>query len=271
MTLSIEDLTFFYRNREVLHEIAFAIGHCEIVAILGPNGVGKTTLLKCLNRILQPREGVVYLDGQNLFRLEGREIARNIGYVPQRIETGRLTAFDAVLLGRKPHIGWNLSEQDLKKVDAVFRRLSMEHLRLAYIDEMSGGELQKVAIARALVQEPRILLLDEPTSNLDLRNQVSILSTIARIVTEHGISAVMTMHDLNHAIRCRPVHLSQGWTYPCTRGSGDDHLEDDRGGLRSAGHHRQTRRGDLRRPGELPGPDGCMNTKNEVYIHVREP
>ncbi|HQJ87477.1 MAG TPA: ABC transporter ATP-binding protein [Methanoregulaceae archaeon] len=201
MTLSIEDLTFFYRNREVLHEIAFAIGHCEIVAILGPNGVGKTTLLKCLNRILQPREGVVYLDGQNLFRLEGREIARNIGYVPQRIETGRLTAFDAVLLGRKPHIGWNLSEQDLKKVDAVFRRLSMEHLRLAYIDEMSGGELQKVAIARALVQEPRILLLDEPTSNLDLRNQVSILSTIARIVTEHGISAVMTMHDLNHAIR----------------------------------------------------------------------
>ncbi|HOT95324.1 MAG TPA: ABC transporter ATP-binding protein [Methanoregulaceae archaeon] len=201
MTLSIEDLTFFYRNREVLHEIAFAIGHCEIVAILGPNGVGKTTLLKCLNRILQPREGVVYLDGQNLFRLEGREIARNIGYVPQRIETGRLTAFDAVLLGRKPHIGWNLSEQDLKKVDAVFRRLSMEHLRLAYIDEMSGGELQKVAIARALVQEPRVLLLDEPTSNLDLRNQVSILSTIARIVTEHGISAVMTMHDLNHAIR----------------------------------------------------------------------
>ncbi len=201
MTLSVQDLSFFYRNREVLNEIAFSIGKCEIVAILGPNGVGKTTLLKCLNRILQPRGGVVCLDGKDLFRLDGSEIARNIGYVPQRIETGRLTAFDAVLLGRKPHIGWDISENDLRMVDAVFRRLAMEHLRLAYIDEMSGGELQKVAIARALVQEPRILLLDEPTSNLDLKNQVAILSTISRIVREHGISAVMTMHDLNHAIR----------------------------------------------------------------------
>jgi iron complex transport system ATP-binding protein len=215
MTLSVEDLTFFYRNREVLNEIAFSIGRCEIVAILGPNGVGKTTLLKCLNRILQPRDGVVYLDGQDIFRLEGREIARNIGYVPQRIETGRLTAFDAVLLGRKPHIGWDLTEKDLMMVDAVFRRLAMDHLRLAYIDEMSGGELQKVAIARALVQEPKILLLDEPTSNLDLKNQVAILSTIARIVREHGISAVMTMHDLNHAIRYadRFIFLKNGRIY----------------------------------------------------------
>ncbi|MCQ8894198.1 MAG: ABC transporter ATP-binding protein [Methanolinea sp.] len=215
MTLSIQDLTFFYRNQEVLHEIAFSIGKCEIVAILGPNGVGKTTLLKCLNRILRPRDGVVYLDGQELFRLDGAEIARNIGYVPQRIETGRLTAFDAVLLGRKPHIGWDLTDKDLKMVDAVFRRLAMDHLRLAYIDEMSGGELQKVAIARALVQEPRILLLDEPTSNLDLKNQVAILSTIARVVREHGISAVMTMHDINHAIRYadRFIFLKNGRIY----------------------------------------------------------
>jgi len=201
MTLSVQDLSFFYRNREVLNEIAFSIGKCEIVAILGPNGVGKTTLLKCLNRILQPRGGVVCLDGKDLFRLDGSEIARNIGYVPQRIETGRLTAFDAVLLGRKPHIGWDISENDLRMVDAVFRRLAMEHLRLAYIDEMSGGELQKIAIARAIVQEPKVLLLDEPTSNLDLKNQVNILSIITQIVHEHHIAAVMTMHDLNQALR----------------------------------------------------------------------
>jgi len=201
MILTVEDLKFFYRNREVLNDIAFSIGKSEIVAILGPNGVGKTTLLKCLNRILTPREGVVYLDGQDIFRLNGNEIARSIGYVPQRVETGKLTAFDAVLLGRKPHIGWELKEKDLKIVDAVFRQLSMDHLRLASIDEMSGGELQKVAIARALVQEPQVLLLDEPTSNLDLKNQVGILTTISRIVREHDIAAVMTMHDLNHALR----------------------------------------------------------------------
>jgi len=111
MILTVEDLNFFYRNREVLNDIAFSIGKSEIVAILGPNGVGKTTLLKCLNRILRPREGVVYLDGQDIFRLNGNEIARSIGYVPQRVETGMLTAFDAVLLGRKPHIGWELKEK----------------------------------------------------------------------------------------------------------------------------------------------------------------
>ncbi|MCQ1535450.1 ABC transporter ATP-binding protein [Methanosarcina sp. KYL-1] len=201
MILNVEELRFLYRNREVLKEIAFNIGEGEIVVILGPNGVGKTTLLKCLNRILQPKGGAVHIDGENLLELEMMEIARKIGYVPQRVETGRLTAFDAVLLGRRPHIKWDISEKDLKIVDSVFRLLSMEKLRLAYIDEMSGGELQKVAIARSLVQEPKVLLLDEPTSSLDLKNQVEILAIIRQIVHEHRIAAVMTMHDLNQALR----------------------------------------------------------------------
>ncbi|MBP1928669.1 iron complex transport system ATP-binding protein [Methanolinea mesophila] len=201
MILSVDELRFLYRNREVLREVAFSLGEGEVVAILGPNGVGKTTLLKCLNRILRPKGGVITLDGDKLAALDLMEIARRIGYVPQRVETGRLTAFDAVLLGRRPHIGWDVTEKDLKIVDAVFCRLSMEPLRLAYIDEMSGGELQKVAIARSLVQEPKVLLLDEPTSNLDLRNQVEILTTIVHIVREHRIAAVMTMHDLNQALR----------------------------------------------------------------------
>lgn len=201
MILNVEELRFLYRNREVLKEIAFNIDEGEIVVILGPNGVGKTTLLKCLNRILQPKGGAVHIEGENLLELEMMEIARKIGYVPQRVETGRLTAFDAVLLGRRPHIKWDISQKDLKIVDSVFRLLSMEKLRLAYIDEMSGGELQKVAIARSLVQEPKVLLLDEPTSSLDLKNQVEILAIIRQIVKEHRIAAVMTMHDLNQALR----------------------------------------------------------------------
>ncbi len=201
MILSVEELKFLYRNREILHEIAFSIDEGEVVAILGPNGVGKTTLLKCLNRILHPKGGAVHIDGENLFDLGTMEIARLIGYVPQRVETGRLTAFDAVLLGRRPHIKWDITEKDLKIVDSVFRLLSMEKLRMSYIDEMSGGELQKVAIARSLVQEPKILLLDEPTSSLDLRNQIEILAVIRQIVLEHRIAAIMTMHDLNQALR----------------------------------------------------------------------
>ena len=201
MILNVEELKFLYRNREILENVALEVNHGEMVAILGPNGVGKTTLLKCLNRILKPRSGQVYLDGAEVGSLDTGEIARRAGYVPQRVETGRLTAFDAVLLGRRPHIKWDVTSHDLSIVDAVFTRLSMESLRLSYIDEMSGGELQKIAIARALVQEPRILLLDEPTSSLDLKNQVEILSTIHGIVREHGIAAVMTMHDLNQAFR----------------------------------------------------------------------
>ena len=215
MILSVDELRFFYRNQEVLADIAFSIDEGEIVAILGPNGVGKTTLLKCLNRILTPRGGAVLLDGDDLSRLDLMEIARKVGYVPQRVETGRLTAFDAVLLGRRPHIGWDVTGKDLKVVDAVFRRLQMDHLRLSYIDEMSGGELQKIAIARAIVQEPKVLLLDEPTSNLDLKHQVNILSIIARIVREHHIAAVMTMHDLNQALRFadRFIFLKGGRVY----------------------------------------------------------
>lgn len=215
MILSVDELRFLYRNHEVLADIAFSIDEGEIMAILGPNGVGKTTLLKCLNRILTPRGGAVLLDGNDLSRLDMREIARKVGYVPQRVETGRLTAFDAVLLGRRPHIGWDVTGKDLKVVDAVFRRLQMDHLRLSYIDEMSGGELQKIAIARAIVQEPKVLLLDEPTSNLDLKNQVNILSIIARIVREHHIAAVMTMHDLNQALRFadRFIFLKGGRVY----------------------------------------------------------
>ena len=199
--LTVNELKFMYRNKNVLREIGFSIKRGEVVAVLGPNGVGKTTLLKCLNRILRPREGTVMLDDENLLDLTTMDIARRVGYVPQRVETGRLTAFDAVLLGRRPHIGWDVTSSDLAIVDAIFVKLGMEALRLSYIDEMSGGELQKVAIGRALVQEPKILLLDEPTSNLDLKNQVDILTTIREIVRDHGIAAVMTMHDLNQALR----------------------------------------------------------------------
>ena len=200
-TLTVNELKFMYRNKNVLREIAFSIERGKVVAVLGPNGVGKTTLLKCLNRILKPKEGTVMLDDENLLELGTMDIARRVGYVPQRVETGRLTAFDAVLLGRRPHIGWDVTPRDLAIVDAIFSKLGMQELRMSYIDEMSGGELQKVAIARALVQEPKVLLLDEPTSNLDMKNQVDILTTIREIVRDHDIAAIMTMHDLNQALR----------------------------------------------------------------------
>jgi len=201
MILDVDGIAFDYKSTEVLKGIDFTLKKNEMLTILGPNGVGKTTLLKCINAILQPKQGSVMIEGLDLMKLDKLDVAKKLGYVPQRCETGRLTAFDAILLGRTPHIRWNVSDKDLKMVDAIIKKLEMQHLSLKYIDEMSGGELQKVSIARAIVQESRVLLLDEPTSSLDLKNQLEILSILKEIVRGHNVSLIMTMHDLNTALR----------------------------------------------------------------------
>lgn len=200
--LDVRDIRIGYRDGQmVLDELGFTLDQGKVLAILGPNGVGKTTLLRCLNAMIRPWSGIVRVENGDVFRMSAGEIAKHLGYVAQRNEAGRMTAFDAVLLGRKPHLRWRVSRGDLTRVDGVLRQLGLAHLALRHIDEMSGGELQKVCIARALVQEPRVLLLDEPTSSLDLKNQLDILTTLRRVVKEHDIAAVMTLHDLNLAFR----------------------------------------------------------------------
>ena len=201
MILNVAGLTFSYNSHPVLDGIDFSLWPGELLAVLGPNGVGKTTLLKCVNAIHRPTGGAVYVDGQDVLTLSPMDVACKVGYVAQRNEPSRVTAFDAVLMGRRPHVRWGVSRNDLETVDAALRRLGLKDLSMRYIDEMSGGELQKVAIARALVQEPRLMLLDEPTSSLDLKNQVEILGIIRRVVSDHEVAAVMTMHDLNTALR----------------------------------------------------------------------
>lgn len=212
MLLTVEKLCFNYGSRPVLRNVDLYARPGELLAILGPNGAGKTTLLKCINGIHRPQSGTVRVGEQNLARMHPAEAARIIGYVPQRIDTARLTVFDAVLLGRKPYLRWRVDQHDIGKVYAALAQLGLEPLALRHMDELSGGELQKVAIARALVQEPKLLLFDEPTSALDLRTQVQILSFIRHVISEHGLTALMTMHDLNTALRYadRVVFLKEG-------------------------------------------------------------
>ncbi|KXG73949.1 Iron(3+)-hydroxamate import ATP-binding protein FhuC [Fervidicola ferrireducens] len=145
------------------------------------------------------------------------KVARRLGYVAQRYESGRFTVFDAVLLGRKPHIKWGATSRDLKIVQDVLQVLGMEELSLRYLDELSGGELQKVVIARALAQEPRVLLLDEPTSNLDLRNQFEVLKIVKKAAKERNIAVVVVMHDLNLAMRFADkfLLLKNGTIFAC--------------------------------------------------------
>ncbi|WMW22240.1 ABC transporter ATP-binding protein [Methanolobus mangrovi] len=201
MILEVEGVEFQYKSKEVLKDIKFELKRNEILSILGPNGVGKTTLLKCMNAILKPKKGAVLIENEDVLKLEQIEIARRLGYVPQRCEPARLTAFDAILLGRMPHMKWNISPEDVMLVEATIKKLHLEDMALRYIDELSGGELQKVGIARAIAQNPKLLLLDEPTSSLDLKNQLEILDTIREVVRKENVSAIMTMHDLNLAFR----------------------------------------------------------------------
>lgn len=201
MILSVEGLTFQYPSHTILNDVSFTLNQGECAAILGVNGAGKSTLLKCINHILKPKVGTVFIEKQNAYKLTRNQLARQIGYIAQTNHTFPTTVFDTILIGRKPYIKWNVSKEDLHIVQNVMRLLKLEDFSLRYIDELSGGEFQKVLVARALAQQPKILMLDEPTSNLDLKNQLEIIDTIKEIVRSEGISAIITIHDLNLALR----------------------------------------------------------------------
>jgi iron complex transport system ATP-binding protein len=200
--IDVRDLSFSYNaDRKILREIAFDAKKGECIAILGNNGAGKSTLIKCLNRILAPQCGTVIVDGGDVRKMNRQDIARRMAYVSQKNDGDRLTVFDAVLLGRKPYIKLNATDDDLAIVSNVIERMKLTDYQLRFLDELSGGEMQKVMLARALAQQPRVLMLDEPTSNLDLRNQYEVLSIVRDIAKNEGISVIIVIHDLNLAIR----------------------------------------------------------------------
>jgi iron complex transport system ATP-binding protein len=201
MMLTVADVQFQYPGRPVLHGVRFHLRGGQILGVLGVNGAGKSTLLKCINKILRPQRGSVLLDHLDIFRMRQTEVAKQMGYVPQKYGEETLTVFDTVLLGRKPYIQWAAAEGDFRVVEKVLRLMHLEEMAMRPVAELSGGEVQKVVIARALAQEPKVLLLDEPVSNLDLRNQLEVMTLITRTVRTQGLAAILSIHDLNLALR----------------------------------------------------------------------
>jgi iron complex transport system ATP-binding protein len=201
MILSVNGIRFSYNSHPVLDDVSFSVEKGCVLAILGVNGAGKSTLLKCLNRILRPQSGSVFLGEEDLFMLPRDAIARRMGYVPQQHDQPRLTVYEAVLLGRRPHMGLTVAGADYAVVEDTLDRMGLSRLALRPVGDLSGGEVQKVMIARALAQSPKILLLDEPTSNLDLKNQMDVMSLIRSVVVDRGLMAVVAIHDLNLAVR----------------------------------------------------------------------
>ncbi|PZD95040.1 ABC transporter ATP-binding protein [Paenibacillus sambharensis] len=200
--LDIENLFFGYGSTGILRGISLQLAQSQVVSIVGPNGSGKSTLLKCLARIVKPEQGEIRLFGKSLNAYSGGELAKKQGYVPQSTsETFPLSVTDAVLIGRKPHMKWGVSDRDLAIVGHVISFLGLEPLRHNYLNELSGGQRQKVAIARALAQEPEVLMLDEPTSALDIRHQLEVLELLKDLSRKSGSLVILVLHDLELAAR----------------------------------------------------------------------
>lgn len=213
MKLKIQELNFRYDSRLVLKEISLEVEEGKILTLVGPNGSGKTTLLRCIMGILNLERGYILIDGKPISKIKRKELAKRIACVPQSEPTSfPTTVFDTVLMGRKPYLNWNPSVKDFRIVSEALHLLGLKEFALRDLNELSGGEKQKVLIARAIVQEPETMLLDEPTSNLDLKHQLEILEIVKNLVKEKAISVIMAMHDLNLASRYsdRLVMLKNG-------------------------------------------------------------
>ncbi len=210
-SLTLTDVTFGFGRKEtavqsaVLKNVSLTIGSGEVLGILGPNGSGKSTLLKILMRILVPQQGTIEWFGQRHEAFSQSDIARHVAFVPQETQQAfPFTINEMVLMGRYPHHGrtWGLGwegSQDRAVAMQAMRDLDVAHLGTRLITNVSGGERQRAVIARALAQEPEVLLLDEPTAFLDLHHQLDIARIIRRFNRERGLTVVLVSHDLNLA------------------------------------------------------------------------
>ena len=199
--LKIENISFSYGKKEVLKNISHRFEEDAINCVLGSNGSGKSTMIKCLNTISKVKKGNIFFNEQDLFDLSDIEISRSIAYVPQHEPlTFSTSVFDTVLLGRKPYIKWNPSQEDLQRVEEVLTQLDLSELSLKPLHTLSGGQRQRVYIARALAQDPQILLLDEPTASLDINHQLEVLQLLSKLKND-GITIIIAIHDLNMALQ----------------------------------------------------------------------
>lgn len=204
VTLRICGIDCCYGSVKVLENVTFSISSGEFVGLLGPNGSGKTTLLKAISRTLRPKVGAVYLNETEIYSMRSREVAKNIAVVPQSLNLSfEFTALDIVLLGRHPHINRFKfeSERDLAIAKWAMELTNTWHLAERQINELSGGERQRVMIARALAQEPKVLLLDEPTTHLDINNQLEIMDLLRGLCVRDKLVVLAVFHDFNLAAR----------------------------------------------------------------------
>jgi iron complex transport system ATP-binding protein len=200
--LEIKNVTVGYAHQDILMDISFDVPAGQMVGLIGPNGSGKSTLIRTLSRVISPHRGSILLNGTDISRIKRSDMARSVGVVPQvTLLPSAVTAFEVVLMGRNPHLGL-FQHEGKKEMDIAWDamgRTGVQHLALRRIGELSGGEIQCIVIARVLAQETGIILLDEPTANLDIGRQIDVMDLFRKLCTNDGLTMVVALHDLNLA------------------------------------------------------------------------
>ncbi len=202
MRLAVSNLQFSFGAQRVFADVSFSVADGEILSIIGPNGAGKSTLLRCLNGLLRPDHGRIAVDGRDILSLGRKTLGRMIGYVPQSgADTFGFSVFDMVMIGRAAHVDTFSTprESDRKAVERALRLVGLQAVRDKNFNQLSGGQAQLVAIARALAAEPDIILLDEPTAHLDIYNQAQVLRVLRDLAASKGLAVIMTTHSPDHA------------------------------------------------------------------------
>lgn len=200
--LKVENLSFRYgaSGNPVLDKVCLELKQGEIGILLGKNGSGKTTLFKNILGIEKPKSGIIHFDGENLLKMKRRDRARRIAYVPQHIHFGDLSVMDSVLMGRVSYFGLKAGREDYEAVEKILEDMKLTNFASRSAEDLSGGEKQKIAIARAMAQEPRLMVFDEPTGNLDMANEQLIIEEAKKLAREKNISILSSLHDLNQAL-----------------------------------------------------------------------
>lgn len=200
MSLLVKNLSFSYsKNKEILRDVTFNLEYGKTVSILGKNGVGKTTLMKCILGFNTIEENHIFIDDVDVNKLKLKERSKLISYVSQDIYFSEETVFDAILIGRRPYVNFSYKKEDYEIVYEIIKELDLEKYMFESVNNLSGGERQKVKIASALATNSKILYLDEVTSNLDLKNQIEIIKLIKKLAHEKNILVILNIHDLNLA------------------------------------------------------------------------
>lgn len=255
MIFEVRNGSFSYPNgRKVLDNISFGVEEGEMVAILGPNGAGKTTLLRCMMGFLGWKEGASLLNGKDISSMNQRELFSQVAYVPQaKSAATSSTVEDMVLLGRSSHYGifGKPGHKDREIVAQTLEKLSLSHLARRSCAELSGGELQMVLIARAIASQPRIIILDEPESNLDFRNQLIVLKTLDAL-TKQGITCIFNTHYPVHALRHADKAL----------------LLDKKGGIRFGSAHQVITQENMRSAFGVETVIGQVETQSNQYFDI---